>query len=915
MIVEDDINSSDKSNPKTIIGSSSDLNLSFGDSLYLHLNDTNPSNPDLANQWDMCNSVVVTWILNSLSPELFAGAIYTKTASKIWNELKETYDKVDGSVKQLDAMVGLPTCTCDAAKHFDQHNQLIKLMQFLMGLDKSYLAIRSNLLTRESLPSVKTAFSVISGEESHRTVTSVGTTKPAATAFAVKTFDNKKKFNNNYKGSGSNSNFNSNNNNRRPNPNLKCTNCNKTGHTVDRCFDIIGYPAGYIKRNSNFNSRPVTSNNVSAKVQSNGVSSNNATTGNSHVSLSSDQLARLMNLLNENDVSTANANMAGKNLMNIRGTFFNGSVKFNLNFKRFFNGNTDVIVGNISLGWIVDSGANQHMTASANFLTNVVDVSNLGLTVGHPNGTQALITKIGDLKIINEVTLYDVLVVPEYIVNLLSVHKLSSKLFVTFDENNCYIQDLKANRNVGIGKQLNGLYMFDVNNACKIVFNNCIANCFTSKTLWHRRLGHPVDQVLDVLKTTLKLDSHSKSDHLCDTCNKAKQTREPFLLSNHKTTKISELVHLDVWGPYKITSKDGFRYFLTIVDDFSRVVWVYMLKGKDDVYDSLTSFVQMFSNQFEIKIKVYRSDNGTEFINNRLQTFFNDKGILHQTTCVYTPQQNGIAEKKHRHLLNVARSFMFQEELPLYVWINSVVELRNVSSLDILIKKKGYKLLSLENKSIFYSRDVKFYETVFPFKMKNNLKPNEFEFGVIEDLNHKYFFDSENPKRPNDEGRVSSNDDGPELSPDINQGNDDASATSMDETNNTHPEGTVLDETDFINDFYENSEFNYETKELPVHTLRRSSKQTKLPSSLNDFIVEGKVKYEVERVVNYANLNHVNYCFISALNKSVEPTCYEEAILDSNWVDAMAAEIEALNENHTWEITDLPPNKKAIGNK
>ncbi|GKF55894.1 hypothetical protein Tco_0166234, partial [Tanacetum coccineum] len=121
-----------------------------------------------------------------------------------------------------------------------------------------------------------------------------------------------------------------------------------------------GYPASYVKRN--FNSKSVTSNNASVDVHSNGVSSNNATTSNSPVSLSSEQLARLMNLLNENGVSTTNANMA----------------------------------------------------ASAKFLTNVVDISNLGLTVGHPNGTQALITKIGDLKINNEVTLYDVLVVPEY---------------------------------------------------------------------------------------------------------------------------------------------------------------------------------------------------------------------------------------------------------------------------------------------------------------------------------------------------------------------------------------------------------------------------------------------------------------------------------------------------------------------
>ncbi|GJW10520.1 ribonuclease H-like domain-containing protein [Tanacetum coccineum] len=501
----------------------------------------------------------------------------------------------------------------------DEDDMVVSMHDVMVGLrsvkssyfKSSGILCYQVLLTRDPLPSVKTAFAVISGEESHRNISSTRTTKPAATAFVAKTFDNNKK-----------------------------------------------------------------SNNASADLHSNGVSSNNATTSNSPV-----------------------------------------------------------------------------------FLSNV---SNLGLTVGHPNGTQALITKIGDLKINNEVTLYDVLV------------------------------DLKENRTVGIGKQYNGLYLFDVDNACNIVSNSCIASCFVSKTLWHQRLGHLADQVLDVLKTTLNLDSYPTSDHLCDTCNKAKQTREPFPLT----------------------------------------AWVYMLKGKDDVYDSIISFVQMFLNQFVINIKVFRSDNGTE----------------------------------------IPSSVLSGKSPYFYVY-------GHVPSLSHLRDFGCYKLLSLENKSIFYSRDVKFYEIVFPFKMKNNVKQTEFESGVTKDLNHKDFFDNENPKRPNDERRVSSNNDGTELSPDINQGNDDSEATSMDETNNTHPKGIVSDETDFINDIYENSEFNSKTDELPVNTLRRSSRQTKLPSSLNDFVVEGKVKYGVEKVVNYANLNHDNYCFISALNKSVEPTCYEEAIL------------------------------------
>ncbi|GJQ90065.1 ribonuclease H-like domain-containing protein [Tanacetum coccineum] len=182
-----------------------------------------------------------------------------------------------------------------------------------------------------------------------------------------------------------------------------------------------------------------------------------------------------------------------------------------------------------------------------------------------------------------------------YNVSLLFVHKIASdsKFFVGFDETKCYIQDLKANRTVRICNKCNGLYLFDVDNACKIVANSCIASCYVSKSLWHQRLGHRADKVLDILKPALNIDSHSVSNHLCDTCNKAKQTRKPFPLSEHKFTKIGQLDHLYVWCPYKIVRRDGFRYFLTVVDDFSRVVWVYMLKGKDDVYDSIISFVQI----------------------------------------------------------------------------------------------------------------------------------------------------------------------------------------------------------------------------------------------------------------------------------------------------------------------------------
>ncbi|GKF48423.1 hypothetical protein Tco_0141674, partial [Tanacetum coccineum] len=245
----------------------------------------------------------------------------------------------------------------------------------------------------------------------------------------------------------------------------------------------------------NFNARPSVSNNAFASAASVDVLAKNFgidnKTNNSPVSLNSDQLSRLMNLLNDSGVSSINSSIGCNILKTIKSTFFNNNVKFNLNFKKFYNGNTNFLME------LTDFGANQHMTVRSKFLVNVVDVSNLGLTMGHPNGTQTLITKIGDLKVNNDIILYDVLVVPEYTVSLLSVHKLArdSKLFVGFDENKCYFQDLKANKIVRIGRQCNGLYLFNIDKTCKIVSNNCIATCYVSISLWHQRLGHPADQV------------------------------------------------------------------------------------------------------------------------------------------------------------------------------------------------------------------------------------------------------------------------------------------------------------------------------------------------------------------------------------------------------------------------------------
>ncbi|GJY48180.1 retrovirus-related pol polyprotein from transposon TNT 1-94 [Tanacetum coccineum] len=175
--------------------------------------------------------------------------------------------------------------------------------------------------------------------------------------------------------------------------------------------------------------------------------------------------------------------------------------------------------------------------------------------------------------------------------------------------------------------------------------------------LWHKRLGHPS---LEVLKLLPQVNLNKKDRELsqsCDVCHRAKQSREKLPGSDNKAASIFELIHCDLWGPYKTTSSCGTSYFLTIVDDLSRSVWVYLLVHKSEVFESMKMFLAMVKRQFNKLVKIVRSDNGTEFT--CMKRFFLDEGIIFQTSCVGTPQQNDRVEQKHLHILNVAHALRF----------------------------------------------------------------------------------------------------------------------------------------------------------------------------------------------------------------------------------------------------------------
>lgn len=187
-----------------------------------------------------------------------------------------------------------------------------------------------------------------------------------------------------------------------------------------------------------------------------------------------------------------------------------------------------------------------------------------------------------------------------------------------------------------------------------------------------REYSHPnIDEIFSLqqyssLSQLPVVSSSSVELSVCDICFRAKQCRTEFSLSINKSSEIFELIHVDLWGPYRTQSLCGSYYFLTVVDDFSRGVWVFLLSDKTQVQQTLKNFLALVSRQFSKQVKTLRSDNGTEFTS--MRKFFSENGIVHQTSCVGTPQQNGRVERKHRHILNIARALMFQGKFPIEFW-------------------------------------------------------------------------------------------------------------------------------------------------------------------------------------------------------------------------------------------------------
>ena len=178
--------------------------------------------------------------------------------------------------------------------------------------------------------------------------------------------------------------------------------------------------------------------------------------------------------------------------------------------------------------------------------------------------------------------------------------------------------------------------------------------------LWHYHLGHPNFMYLQKLFPSL-LNKNPNMFH-CDVCQLAKHTRNTYPTQPYKQSHPFSLIHSDVWGPSKINNITGSRWFNTFIDDHTRTIWVFLIKEKLEVGQIFEYFHNMVRTQFQANIQVLRTNNGHEYYNFALG-YLQKNVIVHQTSCVNTPQQNGVGERKLSSM-EIAISLLLATNVP-----------------------------------------------------------------------------------------------------------------------------------------------------------------------------------------------------------------------------------------------------------
>ena len=221
------------------------------------------------------------------------------------------------------------------------------------------------------------------------------------------------------------------------------------------------------------------------------------------------------------------------------------------------------------------------------------------------------------------------------------------------------------------GIKQNGLYVMDGHT---VVGEANVTNSRGNRSmLWHLRMRHISERGLrELQKQRVFEDDHIGALGFCEDCIIEKSSRLRFETAAHTTKEKLGYIYSDLWGPAQVNLLGGCRYFLTFIDDFSRMVWVFALKSKYEVLEKFKNWKTFVENQTDLKVKALRTDNGLEYCNKLFEEFCKKNGIQRHKTVTYTSQQNGLAERMNMTLVEKVRCMLIYSKLPKTLWAEAL---------------------------------------------------------------------------------------------------------------------------------------------------------------------------------------------------------------------------------------------------
>nr|GEZ52597.1 putative ribonuclease H-like domain-containing protein [Tanacetum cinerariifolium] len=367
---------------------------------------------------------------------------------------------------------------------------------------------------------------------------------------------------------------------------------------------------------------------------------------------------------------------------------------------------------------VIDNGCSRHMTGNISYLSNFEKINGGYVAFGR-NLKDGKITGKGKIKI-GKLDFDDIYFVKELKFYLFSVSQMCDKKnSVLFTDTECVVLsfDFKLpDENhvlLGVPKE-NNMYNVDLKNVVPLGDLTCLLAKATlyGSNLWHRRLDHINFKTMNKLvKGNLVRGLPSKvfeNNHTCVACKKGKQHRASCKSKLHSCVNHPlQRLHMDLFGPTFVKSLNKKSYCLVVTDDYSRFSWVFFLATKDATSITLKTFITGIENQINHKVKIFRSDNGTEFKNHDLNQFCRMKGIKREFSVARTLQQNEIAERKNRTLIEVARTMLADSLLLILFWAEAVNTACYVQNRILVTKphnKTPYELLLGRTPSIGFMR-------------------------------------------------------------------------------------------------------------------------------------------------------------------------------------------------------------------